>query len=226
MGQKITMRWSGQPFTAEIIGVVGDVRHTGLDSSPRPEIFLHLPQAPFGSMTFMVHTVDDPLNLLPEIKGAVWAVNKNQPIYSIRTEEQLISDSLSSRRFSLFLLGIFAVVSLVLAGIGLYGLISISTSQRTQEIGVRIVLGAQTSTILKMVILEGVLLALLGVGLGIVGSFLLTRFLNTMLFGVTPTDPFTFALTPALLVLVALFASYIPARRATRIDPVIALRLE
>ncbi len=177
-------------------------------------------------MTFVVNTVGDPLKLLPQIKGEVWAVNKNQPIYSIRTEEQLISDSLSSRRFSLFLLGIFAVISLVLAGVGLYGLISISTSQRTQEIGVRIALGAQTSTILKMVIIEGVLLALLGVGVGLIGSFLLTRFLNTMLFGITPTDPFTFASVSVLLVLVALLASYIPARRATRIDPIIALRLE
>lgn len=226
IGKKITMRWSNQPLTAEIIGVVGDVRPTGLDSSPRPEIFLHLPQAPFGSMTFVVHTVGDPLKLLPQIKGEVWAVNKNQPIYSVRTEEQLISDTLSSRRFSLFLLGIFAVISLVLAGVGLYGLISISTSQRTQEIGVRIALGAQTSTILKMVIIEGVLLALVGVGVGLIGSFLLTRFLNTMLFGITPTDPFTFASISGLLVLVALLASYIPARRATRIDPIIALRQE
>src|SRR5829696_499301 len=127
-------------------------------------------------MTFVVRTVDDPLKLLPEIKGEVWAVNKNQPIYSIRTEEQLISDSLSNRRFSLVLLGLFAVISLILAGVGLYGLIAISTNQRTQEIGVRIALGAQTSTILKMVISEGVLLAVIGVAIGLVGSFLLTRF--------------------------------------------------
>jgi putative ABC transport system permease protein len=226
VGKKIRILWSNQPLTAEIVGVVGDVRHTGLDSSPRPEIFLHHPQAPFGSMTFVVRTADDPLKLLPEIKQEVWAVNKYQPIYSIRTEEQLISESLSNRRFSLFLLGMFAVISLVLAGVGLYGLISISTSQRTQEIGVRMALGAQTSTIMKMVIGEGVLLAVLGIGVGLIGSFLLTRFLNSMLFGITPTDPFTFASISVLLVLVALLASYIPARRATKVDPIMALREE
>jgi putative ABC transport system permease protein len=226
VGKKLTISWSNQPLTLEIVGVVGDVRHTGLDSSPRPEIFLHHSQAPFGSMTFVVRTADDPLKLLPEIKGELWAVNKSQPIYSIRTEEQLVSESLSSRRFSLFLLGLFAVISLVLAGVGLYGLISISTSQRTQEIGVRIALGAQTSTIMKMVIGEGVILALLGIGVGLIGSFLLTRFLNSMLFGIRPTDPLTFASISILLVLVALLASYIPARRATRVDPLIALRQE
>ena len=226
VGKKITMRWSNQPLTTEIVGVVGDVRHTGLDSSPRPEIFLHHPQAPFGSMTFVVRTVGDPLKLLPEIKGELWAVNKDQPIYSVRTEEQLVSDSLASRRFSLFLLGVFAVISVILAGVGLYGLISISTSQRTQEFGIRIALGAQASTILKMVIREGVLLALIGVGIGLVGSFVLTRFLSNMLFGITSTDPLTFAAISVLLLLVALLASYIPARRATRVDPIIALRQE
>lgn len=226
VGKKISMRWSNHPLTTEIVGVVGAVRHTGLDSSPRPEIFLHHPQAPFGSMTFVIRTAGDPLKLLPEIKGEVWAVNKDQPIYSIRTEEQLVSDSLANRRFSLFLLGLFAVVSLILAGVGLYGLISISTSQRTQEFGIRIALGAQASTILKMVIREGVLLALVGVALGLVGSFVLTRFLSKMLFGVTTTDPLTFTAISALLILVALLAAYIPARRATRVDPVIALRQE
>ena len=226
LGKKITINWLQKPLTTEIVGVVGDVLHTGLDSSPRPEIFLHLPQAPFGSMTFVIQTQSDPLTLLPSIKSTVWSVNKDQPIYSIRTEEQLISESLGERRFSMFIIGVFAIVSLALAAVGLYGLISISTSQRTQEIGVRIALGAQSSTILKMVLGEGLLLALLGVGIGLVGSFLLTRFLNKMLFGITPTDPFTFALVSTVLIFVALLASYIPARRATRVDPLVALRQE
>src|SRR6185503_19305973 len=192
LGKKITINWLQKPLTTEIVGVVGDVLHTGLDSSPRPEIFLHLPQAPFGSMTFVIQTQSDPLTLLPSIKSTVWSVNKDQPIYSIRTEEQLISESLGERRFSMFIIGVFAIVSLALAAVGLYGLISISTSQRTQEIGVRIALGAQSSTILKMVLGEGLLLALLGVAVGVGGSLLLTRFLSKMLFGITPTDPFTF----------------------------------
>src|SRR6185503_13308298 len=129
LGKKITINWLQKPLTTEIVGVAGDVLHTGLDSNPRPEIFLHLPQAPFGSMTFVVRTQSDPLALLPAIKKEVWSVNKDQPIYSIKTEEQLISASLGERRFSLFLIGLFGVMSLVLAGVGLYGLISISTSQ-------------------------------------------------------------------------------------------------
>ncbi|HEU4834246.1 MAG TPA: ABC transporter permease [Pyrinomonadaceae bacterium] len=226
VGKRLTLRWSNKPLTTEIVGVVGDVLHTGLDSNPRPEIFLHLPQAPFGSMTFVVRTQNDPLLLLPALKKELWAVNKDQPIYSLRTEEQLISASLGERRFSLYLIGIFGIVSLTLAAVGLYGLISISTSQRTQEFGVRIALGAQSSSILKMVIGEGLLLALIGVVVGVGGSLLLTRFLSKMLFGITPTDPFTFASISAVLVVVALLASYIPARRATRVDPLIALRQE
>jgi putative ABC transport system permease protein len=226
VGKRLALRWSNQPLTAEIVGVVGDVLHTGLDSNPRPEIFLHLPQAPFGSMTFVVRTQNDPLLLLPALKKELWSVNKDQPIYSLRTEEQLISASLGERRFSLYLIGIFGIVSLTLAAVGLYGLISISTSQRTQEFGVRIALGAQSSSILKMVIGEGLLLALIGIVVGVGGSLLLTRFLSKMLFGITPTDPFTFASISAVLVLVAVLASYIPARRATRVDPLIALRQE
>jgi putative ABC transport system permease protein len=226
VGKRLALRWSNQPLTAEIVGVVGDVLHTGLDSNPRPEIFLHLPQAPFGSMTFVVRTQNDPLLLLPALKKELWSVNKDQPIYSLRTEEQLISASLGERRFSLYLIGIFGIVSLTLAAVGLYGLISISTSQRTQEFGVRIALGAQSSSILKMVIGEGLLLAVIGVVVGVGGSLLLTRFLSKMLFGITPTDPFTFASISAVLVLVAVLASYIPARRATRVDPLIALRQE
>jgi putative ABC transport system permease protein len=226
VGKRLTLRWSNKPLTTEIVGVVGDVLHTGLDSNPRPEIFLHLPQAPFGSMTFVVRTQNDPLLLLPALKKELWSVNKDQPIYSLRTEEQLISASLGERRFSLYLIGIFGIVSLTLAAVGLYGLISISTSQRTQEFGVRIALGAQSSSILKMVIGEGLLLAVIGVVVGVGGSLLLTRFLSKMLFGITPTDPFTFASISAVLVLVALLASYVPARRATRVDPLIALRQE
>ena len=226
VGKRIALRWANQPFKPEIVGVVGDVRHDGLDSTPRPEVFLHLPQAPFGSMTFIVRTDGDALTMLPAVKREIWAVNSNQPFYSVRTVEQLVSESLGERRFSVVLLGLFATAALALAGIGIYGLISFSTVQRTYEIGVRMALGAQSRAILKMILSEGLLLALLGVGVGLAGAFVLTRFLSSMLFGVTTTDPVTFASISALLILIALLSSYLPARRAARVDPMMALRHE
>lgn len=226
VGRRITLNWANQPFKPEIIGVVGDVRHDGLDSAPRPEVFMHLPQAPFGSMTFVVKTDADAVAVLPSVKREIWTVNRNQPFYKVRTAKQLVSDSLGERRFSLFLLGLFAAAALTLATTGIYGLISFSTIQRTHEIGVRIALGAQPRGILKMIIGEGLLLALVGVGVGLIGAFALTRFLSTMLFGVTATDPLTYASISTLLILTALLASYLPARRATKVDPTEALRHE
>jgi putative ABC transport system permease protein len=226
LGKRITFRSQNQPFSPEIVGVVGDVLHTGLDSSPRTEVFFHHPQIPFGSMTFVVRTDGDPLPVLPAVKNEIWAVNKSQPFYSIRTVEQLVADSLGERRFTLFLLGILAALAFALATVGIYGLISVSTSQRTHEIGLRLALGAQTRAILKMIVGEGLVLALTGVAIGLAGALVLTRTLRTMLFGVTATDPLTFASISLLLILVAILASYIPARRATKIDPSLALRHE
>lgn len=226
LGKRISLKLFNEPFTAEVVGVVGDVRHSGLDSSPRPEVFFHHPQAPFGSMTFVVRTEHDPLTMLPAVKKEIWAVNKNQPFYSIRTVEQLVSDSLGERRFSLFLLGIFAVLAFALAGAGIYGLVSFSASQRTHELGVRMALGAPTLAIMKVIVGEGLILAFIGVGMGLAGALALTRALSSMLFGVTPTDPLTFASISTLLIAVALLASYIPARRATKISPSLVLRHE
>jgi len=224
-GKRIAVQWN-QPALREIVGVVADIRHTGLDSAPRPELFLPHLQQPFGSMAFVVRTADDPGTLLPSIKNAIWSVNKNQVIRHIVTLDQLISQTLEDRQFNLLLLGIFAAIALTLALVGIYGLISSSTGQRTQEIGIRMALGAQRGDILKMIMREGAALILLGVGLGLVGAFALTRFLRTLLFGIEPTDPITFLGISLLLVLVALLACYIPARRAMRVDPMAALRYE
>jgi putative ABC transport system permease protein len=226
VGQTITVRRLGGAVSREIVGVVGDVRHTGLDSVPRAEIFLHHLQAPFGSMTFVVRAASDPLALLPAVKQEIWAVNKNQPFYSVRAMDELVSESLGGRRFSLVLLGSFAAVALSLAGVGVYGLVSFSTRQRTHEIGVRMALGARPGDVLRSVIGEGLLLALPGVVLGLAGAFVLTRFLEGMLFGVAPRDPATFVAISVLLLAVAVLASYLPARRATRIDPMQALRYD
>jgi putative ABC transport system permease protein len=226
VGKKITVRFLGQQVTREIVGVIGDVRHTGLDSDPRPELFLPHLQEPYGSMTYVVRTSVDPQTLLPAVKKEIWTVNKSQPFSSIATIEQLVSRSLGERRFSLLFLTTFASIALALAGIGIYGLISFNTSQRTHEIGVRMALGADRRDIFKLIVGQGMALALIGVALGLAAAFALTRYLSSLLYGVSATDPLTFAGVAALLTLVALAACYIPARRAMKVDPMEALRYE
>jgi putative ABC transport system permease protein len=226
IGKKITVQFMGQQKTREIVGVIGDVRHTGLDSEPRPELFLPHLQEPYGSMTYIVRTGIDPSSLLPAVKKEVWAVSKTQPFSSTATMEQLISRSLGEKRFSLLFLLTFAVIALALAGVGIYGLISFNTSQRTHEIGVRMAMGAQAADIFKLIIGQGLVLTLTGVGLGLLAAFALTRYLTSLLFNVSATDPLTFVSVSVLLVGVALLACYIPARRAVKVDPMEALRYE
>ena len=226
VGKKITVRFLGQQVTREIVGVIGDVRHTGLDSDPRPELFLPHLQEPYGSMTYIVRTSVDPQTLLPAVKREVWSVSKTQPFSSIATMEQLISRSLGERRFSLLFLTTFAAIALALAGVGIYGLINFNTSQRTHEIGVRMALGAGRRDIFKLVVGQGLALTLIGVALGLAAAFALTRYLSSLLFNVSAADPITFVAVSLLLVGVALLACYIPARRAMKVDPMIALRYE
>jgi putative ABC transport system permease protein len=226
VGKKIKFGFFGAPFPREIIGIVGDARHKGLDSDPRAEIFIPHLQEPYGSMTYIVRTTGDPSLLLQAVKGEIWAVNKNLPFSSVATIDELVSRSLGERRFNLLLLGSFAAIALALASLGIYGLISFSTSRRTHEIGVRMALGAQTSDILKMVLKEGMTLTITGVGLGLAASIALTRLLSSFLFGVSATDPIVYTGVSLLLAAVALLACYIPARRAMKVDPGVALRYE
>ncbi|HKP85372.1 MAG TPA: ABC transporter permease [Blastocatellia bacterium] len=226
VGKKIRLAFLGEAEVREVIGVVGDTRHEGLDSDPRTEIFLPHLQEPYGSMTYLIRTASEPSSLVQGVKNAVWAVNKDLPFSSIATVDELVSRSLGERRFNLLLLGSFALIALTLASIGIYGLISFSISRRTHEIGVRMAMGAQTGDIMKLVLKEGMALALAGVGIGVGASIALTRLLASLLYGVSTTDVFTYVAVSLLLTGVALGACYVPARRATKVDPMVALRYE
>src|SRR5262245_12609664 len=229
--------WDGLWLT--IIGVVGDVRADGLENEVRPEMYLSylqnpwrgLPSRPYmtlveRTMSIVARGAAEPAGLTAALRQAVAAVDKNQPVMVVATLENLLAASLAERRFNLSLLGVFAAVALALAAIGLYGVMSYSVSQRTAEIGLRMALGAQESGVLRLVIGQGMKLALAGVLIGLGGAVALTRWLETLLFGVSATDPLTFALIALLLTLVALLACYVPARRATKVDPMTALRIE
>ncbi len=219
-------RGSGPPTAAEIIGVVSDVRHDGLDKEPRAEHYRPFSQIPNGSLIFTVRTAVEPATLIPTLQKRFWEVNSAQPIYAIETLDKLVFATLQTRRFSLVLLGAFAALALALALVGIYGVMSFTTAQRTHEIGIRLALGAGTNDILRLILRQGMQLTLLGVALGLAAALSLTRLLRTLLYGVSPTDPLMFAGIAALLILVALLACWIPARRATKVDPLIALRHE
>ncbi len=208
----------------EIVGVIGDVLHSGLDTQPRPEMFVPYQQSPTSQMTFVVKTTTDPAAMLTVVKTAIREVNQNQTFTTTATMDQLVSDSLRQRRFNLFLLVSFAVLALVLAGIGVYGSINYSTRQRTHEIGLRMALGAQPGDVLRMIVGQGLVLALTGIAIGLIASFALTRLMKGLLFGISATDPITFSAISLLLILIGLLASWIPARRATKVDPLVALR--
>ena len=230
LGRKFTLKRGGRDVRGgtplEVVGVVTDQRQDGLEKAPRPEFFMPYAQSPTGSIIFVVRTKGEPAALLQSLKARIWASDKTQPFYAVTTMDQLLTDSLKARRFHLSLLGVFAALALALAAIGIYGVMSFTTGQRTYEIGVRMALGAQTNDIIKLVVGQGVTLTLLGLGLGLVASLALTRLLASWLYGVSATDPATFAAIALLLTVVALLACYVPARRATKVDPMIALRYE
>ncbi|MGB9464038.1 MAG: ABC transporter permease [Candidatus Acidiferrum sp.] len=226
IGQRVTMKDWGPPLTGEIVGVVGDVKTNGLDEAVGPMIYWPHFQFPQLFNTIVVRSDSDPLRLIPAVKAAIWAVNKNQPISKIETLEQVLSESLARRRLYMILLGVFAGAALLLAGVGIYGVVSYSVSQRRREMGIRIAIGAERGDVLRLVLGQGARAALLGISIGIAGALGLTRLMTNLLFGVRASDPLTFLAVAMLLTLVALAASYIPARRAMRLDPMVALRHE
>src|SRR5438552_2209709 len=210
----------------EIVGVVRHVKHAGLDerAAGSPQFYLNFNQRRSGASRLLVRSVVDPIGLAGAVRDQVWALNKDQPVFNVRTMEQLVSESIAPRRFPALLMVIFGFVALVLASIGLYGMMSYSVSQRTSEIGIRMALGAQRRDVLRMVIKQAVGLALLGIVVGLVTALASARLLRNLLFGVGAADPLTFGAVAFLLFGVALLASLVPARRATNVDPMEVLR--
>ena len=211
---------------SEIIGVVGDVHQLGLDTTPEPTVYWPHPELVMSGMTILVRTANDPLSIASAARTALQQLDPELPLAGVATMDQLLADSLSRSRFTMLLLGIFSAVALVLAAVGIYGLIAYSVTQRTQELGIRIALGAQRRDVLRLVLAQGARLTLLGVAIGVFAALVLSRLLATLLFNVSATDPLTFTGVAALLAVVALLACFIPARRATRVDPIVALRYE
>jgi putative ABC transport system permease protein len=228
VGKRIsTATQSGQQTQWQtIVGVVGNVRHLGLDIDPRPELYYHTNTSPPFGPVVVIRTKSDPKSLVSLARAKVRELDRDLPVSNINTMDQLVAQSVAQRRFGMFLLGTFAILALVLAAIGIYGVVSYSVAQRTQEIGVRMALGAQTRDVLRLVLKNGLTLAVIGVGIGLVGATFLTRLMVKLLFEVRPTDVLTFAAVSVGLLSVAFLASYIPARRATKVDPLVALRYE
>ena len=214
------------PGNITIVGVVGDIRTDGIDAEGTPHIYLSEPQAPAYDSVVYLRTAADPGALSEAIRREIQAVDPTIPVFGIQTMDEVVARSLAARRFALEILGIFAIVAFLLACVGIYGVMAHTFSQRTSEIGLRIALGAQRRDILKIVLSDAALIVVLGVAAGLIGSLMLTRFLQTLLFDTKPTDPLTFGTLTVLLAGVALLASFIPARRASRVDPSVALRHE
>ena len=212
--------------TGTVIGVVGDTKHYWKEETQRPQVYVAYSQNPGIFATVVMRTSVEPLSLSEQVRQAIWKVDRDQPMWKIRTVEFLVNRSVADRRFLMMLMGIFAVIALVLSTVGLYGVISYLVNQRTQEIGIRMALGARVNQILGMVLRQAMFYVLLGVVLGLAASWLVTRLIETLLFQVSATDPLTFGFISVLLVAVALAACYLPARRAALVDPLKALHYE
>jgi putative ABC transport system permease protein len=217
---------NGPVLYREIVGIVGDVKQYGLDQETPVETYEPFAQQPFGSMSLVVRTTGDPTNLSGAIRSEVLSLDKEQPVSSIKPLAQLVSASIAQQRFAMLLLGVFAAVAMVLASVGIYGVMSYSVTQRTHEIGIRMALGAGQRDVLKLVVGHGMLLTLIGVAMGLGIAFLLTHVMAALLFGVSATDLTTYAVFSVALTAVALVACLVPARRALKVDPMVALRYE
>jgi putative ABC transport system permease protein len=216
----------GAKIAREIIGVVGDVKQHGLESLTTAQLYEPYAQAPLGNFTLTMRTSSDPETLAPAIRNQVYAEDRDQAVATLKTLSQITSDSVASRRLTMSLLTVFAIIALSLAAVGLYGVLAYSVTQRVHEIGIRIALGAEPRDVLKLVMNQALVLSSVGGVVGLAGAFALTRLISNLLFGIGAGDPATYLAILAMLYAVVLLASYVPARRATKVDPVIALRYE
>jgi putative ABC transport system permease protein len=209
-----------------VIGVVKDVRQNDFVAEPKMQMYFTYRQLTrLVPNALVVRTAVDPMSLAPSIRSAIWSVDKDQPVSNINAMEDVVSRAVARQRFSMLLLAIFAGLALVLAAVGIYGVMSYSVAQQTRDIGIRMALGAQRSDVLKMTVMQGLKLVGIGLVIGMAAAFVLTRVMASLLFGISATDPVTFLTIALLLLAVAALASYIPALRATRVDPMVALRI-
>jgi putative ABC transport system permease protein len=226
LGKRITV-WRDEDVTREIVGVVGDVKAATLDLEVPAQIYVpHAQDRGWNTFGLAVKTTGDPKAMLSQVRGVIHSLDKDQPAFEIKTMDEAFSESVARTRLIVLLFGVFSVFALALATVGIYGVIAYSVAQRTQEIGIRLALGAQRSDVLRMIITQGMILAFIGAVLGLIGAFAVTRVMRNLLYGVSTTDPLIFITVPVLLILVALAACYIGARRATKVDPMTALRYE
>jgi putative ABC transport system permease protein len=230
IGKTIELGWGRgkgkQKAGGEVIGIVADVKDAGLGEPDLAEIFLAYRQWPISGMSVVMKTSTPPTSLAAAVRTEVYAVDPNLPVSNVRTLDDIVATSISQPRFYMTLLAIFATVALVLAAIGIFGVLSYAVSQRTREIGIRMALGAQGRSVIGLVVRQAMVLVAIGIAAGTVAALFLSQTLTKMLFNIRPTDPATFILVAFVLLAVALLASYLPARRATRVDPIVALRVE
>src|SRR5205823_6457856 len=223
LGKRIVMGMSDDPKWITIVGIVGDMRHFGLDVDPKPEMYVPFAQSAYFTTIYVVRSNQDPRTLVPAIQREIQAIDPALPLAIVRTFENVIGDSVAPRRLSVVLLGVFAGVAVLLASVGIYGVMSFLVVQRTHEIGVRMALGAQRSDVLKLVLVRSLKLISAGTIIGLIVALMSTHTLRALLYSVSSFDTTTFALVTVLLGAIALAASYLPAMRATRADPMVVL---
>jgi predicted permease len=225
LGQRINFG-GGEEANQEIVGIVADVKNDDLDEAVDPIAYSPYAQNVRSTMSLVIRTTQDPHQLAAAVRSEVRSLDPNLPVSNIKSLGEMIHERVSPKRLMTYILAVFALIALLLASVGIYGVMSYAVTQRTREIGVRMALGAQAADVLKLIVRNGMSMALIGVAIGLAGAYGLTRLLVNLLFKTTPTDPLTFAGVSLALIVVALIACYVPARRATRVDPLVALRDE
>jgi putative ABC transport system permease protein len=229
VGKRVTLGSTGpnnQPVWFEIVGVTANVRSLELREEPPAELYFALTQNPFENMAIVIRSTVEPASVAPALRQAVADVDRTVPVSDIKTMEHIVSESVTQPRFNLFLLGLFGGIALLLSAAGIYGVTAYTVTQRTHELGIRIALGAQVADVLRLVLGQGMIVIGIGLVVGLMASFALLRLMRSLLFGVGENDPLTFVAITLVLLLVALLACYIPSRRATKVDPLTALRYE